>query len=74
MHNVAEYPAEVSGAPVAKVRQVLYRELLTVILFNKVKGGSNRQGVAFFLFFIPVIEPGVRIDRIPGSAGGNGGG
>lgn len=75
MHNIAEYSAEVSGTPVAQIRQVLNRELLTVILFNKVKSGSNSQGVALFLFFIPAgggLRP--HINRICGSAGGNGGG
>lgn len=74
MHNIAEYSAEMGGTPVAQIRQVLYRELLTVILFNKVKGGCNRQSVALFLLFIPIIEPGIRIDRIPGNVRGIGGG
>lgn len=52
VHDVTEYPAEVGGAPVAQIRQVLYGELLAVIQVDIVQSGSDGQGVALLLFLV----------------------
>lgn len=53
-HNIAKNPAEMSGAPVAEIRQMFHGKLLAVILLDIVEGGSNGQGIALFLLFFTV--------------------
>ena len=55
MHDVPEHPAEMGRAEAAEIRQVFDGELLAVILLDIVQGGSDGQGISFFLLLLRLI-------------------